>query len=111
MPLPHFSTVCAPRASRYCSATPCGRLLMRLNTSLSWYRSLVLGSRYGAGRPVTSQYLFGYASDGADSMFVYVALGAVAAAVAVAVAAAPLGRSDFSSTSFDRLRDACAKFS
>lgn len=57
---------------------------------------------YGAGRPVISQYRFACASDGADSMFVYVAVGAAPKP--------PGGFKLFSRTSFDKLRDAWARF-
>lgn len=56
---------------------------------------------YGAGKPVMSQYRFACAREGADSMFVYVAVGAAPTP--------PGGFKLFSSTSFDKLRDAWAR--
>ena len=51
-----------------------------------------------------SQYRLLCARDGADSTLVYVTAGVV-----VLFAPLPFGRKLFSSTSFDKLRDACAR--
>ena len=66
-----------------------------------WYLNLVLGSVYDDGRPVMSQKRLVCASEGAASMFVYVALGTFNM---------PLALRLFSNTSFDKFLEAWARF-